>query len=132
MALTTDQLGVHLGLIEDGTLPEPDQTKLTLIRQAAEAEISEYVGSSVIPSAVLDTALVRLAGYLWDERPTGRNKNLNPLRASGAMGLLVRHRTFTLGDVVVLTNSELQEQGFTAEEITRLKELSASEGFLKL
>lgn len=133
MALTTNQLGIHLGLIESGELPEPNQTKLNLIRRAATSEIAEYVGNAAIPDALLDMACIRLAGYLFDEAPERRNKNLNPLRASGAMALLVRHRGYKVSEAIIITDDQFLADGFTQSEITKLKQLAAETGgFLRL
>ena len=124
MALTTDQLALHMGLIESGeTLDATLNTRLTLIRQSAEAEINEYIGSSIVPVATVDMSTVRMSSYLWDESPARQNKNLNPLRASGAQALLVRHREISLGNLVVLTDQQLLDAGFTQAEVDALRQL---------
>ena len=89
MALTTDQLALHMGLTESGeTLDTTLNTRLTLIRQSAEAEIDEYVGSSVVPAAAKDMATVRMSPATYGMRtPSRQNKNLNPLRASRCNGV---------------------------------------------
>ena len=124
MALSTNELALHMGLISSGeTLDATLNTRLTLIRQSAESEINEYIGSSIVPVATVNMATVRMASYLWDESPSRQNKNLNPLRASGAMALLFRHREISLGDAVALTNEELLAEGFTQAEVDALRQL---------
>ena len=121
MALTTDQLALHMGLTESGeTLDTTLNTRLTLIRQSAEAEIDEYVGSSVVRQQQriwLPSGCSATYGMRTRSR---QNKNLNPLRASGAMALLVRHREISLGDLVVLTDQQLLDAGFTQAEVDAL------------
>lgn len=132
MALTTNELAIHLGIIEANETLDPTMTtRLSLVLSAAGAEVREYIGTAAIAQALLDVAVIRLSAYLWDENPARRNKNLNPLRASGAMALLVRHREYKASEAVLLTNQELLDAGFTESEIARLKQLAQGD-FLRL
>ena len=134
MTVSVSDLGIHLGVIESGgTIDATMTTRLTLALNAAVAEVEEYVGDATVVDAIKDLATIRLANYYFDETPSRRNFNRNPLRASGAQAVLVRHRDYNLGEDVILSDQALLDQGFTQSEIDILKRLARdSDGFIQL
>ena len=97
MAVTLDRAGLALALnvVTDpaDTIATGQGAVLDRLLVAAKAEVEAYAPDA--PAPAQNEAVVRMAGFLLDMPPED-NRGQNPLRSSGAMALLARHRTVRL------------------------------------
>ena len=87
MAVTDGQLreAIRVG---DST---EEQTQVARLRIYATTAVMRYAPEA--PQEALDEAVIRLAGYLFDQPTITRSGNFaNALRNSGAAGILTRYR----------------------------------------
>ena len=88
--LTTPQLAVALRLSPDeDSVPPPIATVLDLHRLTGEELLVTYAPDA--PEAVMNGAMVRVAGWLFDADPAS-SVGLGAIEASGAAALLTRFR----------------------------------------
>ena len=97
MAVTLDRAGLALALNvitgQADAIPAGQAAVLDRLLAAATAEVEAYAPDA--PAAAQNEATVRMAGFLHDMPPED-NRAQNPLRSSGAMALLAKHRDVRL------------------------------------
>lgn len=100
MAVTNADLAVALGIIgaADEAIDDALGARLKRSREAASTLLMRIAPAA--PEAVMDEALVRYAGYLWDSDPSRRFAS-DPVMASGAGALLARWRHVTVASNAV-------------------------------
>ena len=77
-------------------IPEPVETLLGFLIPAGKAIVEEYTPDA--PDAVLDLALIRVVGWMYDADPAEAVTS-NPLLMSGAGAILARWRIHRAGAV---------------------------------
>ena len=94
MAVTIESLAVALRLQAGGTVAEPLLTELTRLRDAAQSIVTSY-GSTDVPEAVENEAVMRIANYLYSmpDSPMS-DKYADVVRYSAADALLRPYKSF--------------------------------------
>ena len=88
--ITVDQVAQAIRLRAGATnLPTDIRDILERLLEVAVEMVSDYAPAA--PIVMQDEAVVLLCGYLYDVEP-GAPPPGNPLRKSGAMGMLARYR----------------------------------------
>ena len=91
VTITAIQLAAALR-IGDGVAPleEPQAGVLNRILASATALIESYAPQA--PESIMNEAVIRVSGFLFDSPPGGGARFANPLSDSGAQALLARFR----------------------------------------
>lgn len=92
VTLTTQKLAYRMRLVADTetALAEPQLSVVNAILDAATALVQRYAPNA--PSAIMDEAVSRLAGFMYDTPPSGSRQWQNPMQQSGATALLSGYR----------------------------------------
>ena len=94
-SISDGQIAVLIRAATDSTsVPAPVALALSFLVPAAKDMIEQYAPGA--PGEVMDTALVRLAGYLYDMGPESARLS-NPLVNSGAAAILAQWRVHRAG-----------------------------------
>ena len=94
MAVTVEALAVALRLQAGGSVVEPLLSELTRLRDVAQAIVTSY-GSTSVPQAVQDEAVMRIANFLYSAPDSPMtDKYADIVRNSAADALLRPYKSF--------------------------------------
>ena len=98
ITLTNDEVAVGIrAATNENQVPQPVSTLLHFLVPAGKAIVEEYAPKA--PDSVLDMALIRVVGWMYDADPAEAITS-NPLLMSGAGAILARWRVHRAGQVV--------------------------------
>jgi len=109
--ITNEDIAISIRAGTSVNIPADVLAVINYLVPAGKALIEDYTDTA--PDAIMDAALIRLVGFMYDADPAD-SRRIDPLSASGALGLLARfktHRAGVIGEVIATLTPDMPGGG---------------------